>query len=256
MLTNYSYDTLNRLSQVSYNVGTTGVPATSTVSLTYGLDSSCTSAHGAGCIGQIITVTDGPGSENYTYNSLEQLTQLQKVISGTTYTMSYGYNLAGELIQITYPSNRIIQQSVNAIGQVCEIAPSTSACGSAASPFATGIGYSPAGQVTGFKYGNGIYASMGFSADRLQLNCLDYSTTNRNGTCIHDSTTKFGLGYSFGTPGSNNGMIASITDSVDSGRGAAYSYDSLYRISTALTTGSVNYPQWGLSWVTTVTEIV
>ena len=27
-----------------------------------------------------------------------------------------------------------------------------------------------------------------------------------------------------------------------------YSYDSLYRLSTALTTGSTNYPQWGLSW--------
>jgi RHS repeat-associated protein len=248
VLTSYSYDTLNRLSQVSYNVGATGVPATSTVSLSYGLDTSCNSAHGAGCIGQIITMTDGPGSENYTYNSLEQLTQLQKVINGTSYPTSYAYNLAGELTQITYPSGRVIQQSVDAIGRVCEIAPSTTTCGSAANPYVTGYGYNSAGQVTGFKYGNGIFASLGFSPDRLQLSCLDYSTTNRNGTCIHDSTTKFGLGYSYGTPGSNNGMIASITDSVDSGRGATYSYDALYRLSTAVTTGSANYPQWGLSW--------
>jgi RHS repeat-associated protein len=248
VLTNYSYDTLNRPSQLSYNVGSTGVPPTSTVSLFYGLDASCNSGHGAGCIGQLITMTDGLGSENYTYNSLEQLTQLQKVITGTTYTMSYALNLAGELTQVTYPSGRVIQQSVDAIGRVCEIASSTTTCGSAANPYATGYGYNSAGQVTGFKYGNGIFASLGFSPDRLQINCLDYSTTNRNGTCTHDSTTKFGLGYSFGTAGSNNGMIASITDSVDSGRGATYSYDSLYRISTALTTGSVNYPQWGLSW--------
>jgi RHS repeat-associated protein len=118
----------------------------------------------------------------------------------------------------------------------------------ASSPYATGYGYNVASQMTGFKYGNGIYASLGFSPDRLQLNCLDYSTTNRNGTCAHDSTTKFGLGYSYGTTGSNNGLITSITDSVDNGRTVAYNYDPISRLSTAVTTGSSNYPQWGLSW--------
>jgi RHS repeat-associated protein len=247
VLTSYSYDGLNRLSQVSYNVGVTGVPATATVSLTYGLDSSCVSAHGAGCIGQAITMTDGVGSENYTYNSLEQETQLQKVIGTTTYTTGYSYNLAGELTQITYPSGRIIQQSVNAIGQLCEVATSTTSCGTATTPYATGFAYSPAGQATGFKYGNGVFASLGFSGDRLQLTCLDYSTTNRNNSCTHDSTTKFGLNYSYGTAGSNNGQIAGITDSVDNGRSAAYTYDALSRLTRAVTTGSTGYPAWGLS---------
>jgi RHS repeat-associated protein len=248
VLTSYTYDGLNRLTGTSYNVGSTGVPATATVSLTYGLDSSCVTGHGLGCIGQVITMTDGVGTENYTYNSLEQMTQLQKVIGTTTYTTSYQYNVAGEVTQITYPSGRVIQQSIDSIGRVCEIAPSTTGCGTAASPYATGYGYDAASHVTGFKYGNGIYASLGFSGDRLQLNCVDYSTTNRNGTCAHDSTTKFGLGYTYGTAGSNNGEIASITDSVDNGRSATYSYDGLRRLSTALTTGSANYPQWGLSW--------
>jgi RHS repeat-associated protein len=88
---------------------------------------------------------------------------------------------------------------------------------------------------------------MGFSADRLQLNCLDYSTTNRSGNCTHDATTKFGLTYSYGTAGSNNSLISSITDSVDSGRNATYTYDSLYRLTGAVTAGSTGYPAWGLS---------
>jgi RHS repeat-associated protein len=248
VLTSYSYDGLNRPSQVSYNVGTTGVPATATVSFTYGLDSSCISAHGAGCIGQAITMTDGLGSENYSYNSLEQETQLQKVISGATYTTGYSYNLAGELTQITYPSLRVVQQSVDAIGRLCEVAPSTTGCGAATAPFATGFVYSPAGQTTSFKYGNGIYASFGYSNERLQLACLDYSTTNRSGgSCTHDSTTKFGLNYSYGTAGGNNGQIAGITDSVDNGRSATYTYDALYRLTRAVTTGSTSYPAWGLS---------
>jgi RHS repeat-associated protein len=193
-------------------------------------------------------MTDGVGSENYSFNSLEQPTQLQKIVSGTTYTTNYLYNVAGELTQITYPSGRVVQQSVDAIGRLCEIAPSTTGCGTASSPYATGYAYNAASQLTGFKYGNGIFASLGFSATRLQLNCLDYSTTNRSGTCTHDSTTKFGLTYTYGTGTANNGQILGITDSVDNGRTVAYSYDPLSRLATALTTGSTAYPQWGLSW--------
>ena len=242
VVTSYTYDGLNRLKGTGYNVGTTGVPATASVILTYGTNASQFNN------GALITMTDGVGSENYSYNALEQLTQLQKVIGTTTYTMSYAYNIAGELTQITYPSGRVIQQSVDAIGRLCEIAPSTTGCGTAASPYATSYGYNVAGQVTGFKYGNGIYTSLGFSSDRLQLNCLDYSTTNRGGTCAHDATTKFGLTYAYGTAPNNNGQIARITDNVDNGRTVAYTYDPLSRLSTALTTGSTNYPQWGLSW--------
>jgi RHS repeat-associated protein len=227
VVTSYTYDGLNRFKGVSFNVGSTGVPVTASVSFTYGTN---------------------VGSENYSYNALEQLTQLQKVISGTTYTTAYAYNIAGELTQITYPSGRIVQQSVDAIGRLCEIAPSTTGCGTAASPYATGYGYNAASQVTGLKYGNGIYASVGFSSDRLQLTCLDYSTTNRNGSCTHDSNTKFGLSYGYPSAPNNNGLIGSITDSVDNGRSVAYTYDTLSRLSTALTTGSSNYPQWGLSW--------
>jgi RHS repeat-associated protein len=243
VVTSYTYDGLNRLKGVTYTV-VTGVPTTAPVSFTYGTNASQFNN------GALITMTDGVGSENYSYNALEQLTQLQKVIGSTTYTTSYAYNVAGELTQITYPSLRIIQQSVDAIGRLCEIAPSSpTGCGSASSPYATGFGYNVAGQLTAFKYGNGIYTSLGYSSDgRLQLNCLDYSTTNRGQSCTHDSTTKFGLGYSYGTAGSNNGLIAGITDSVDNGRSVSYTYDPLSRLSTAVTTGSSNYPAWNLSW--------
>ena len=81
----------------------------------------------------------------------------------------------------------------------------------------------------------------------MQLNCLDYSSTNRGGACTHDGSTQFGLVYSYGSAGSNNGQIASIADSVDNGRSAAYTYDALYRLSTAATTGSAGYPAWGIS---------
>jgi RHS repeat-associated protein len=246
VLTTFGYDSLNRLQSITYNVGSTGVPATASVSYTYGIDTSCNTPHGAGCIGRLITMTDGVGSENYTFNTLGQVTQLQKVIGSSTYTTQYAYNYSGELTQITYPSSRIVVPSYDAIGRPCAVGTSGSTC-TTGTLYASGFGFNPAQQVTGFKYGNGLFASFGFSSDRLQLNCLDYSTTNRSGTCAHDSTTKFGLSYSYGTSGSNNGQIGGITDSVDAGRNATYAYDSLYRLTNASTAGSTNYPAWGLS---------
>jgi RHS repeat-associated protein len=248
VLTSYTYDGLNRLTGESYNVGTTGVPATSSISLTYGLDSSCVSAHGAGCIGQVITMTDGVGSENYTYNSLEQMTKLQKVIGSTTYTTNYQYNFAGQITQITYPSGRVVQQSFDSIGRICEIAPSTTGCGTSASPYATGYIYNAANQVNQFKYGNGLYGSFGYSTDRLQLSCLDYSNQNRSGTCTHDTNTRFGLDYTYGSAAANNGQITKISDYVNSGRTTAYTYDGLARLSAAHTSGSTTYPAWSLTW--------
>ena len=53
--------------------------------------------------------------------------------------------------------------------------------------------------------------------------------------------------YSYGISGSNNGQIVGISDNVDNGRSVAYSYDALYRLTNASTTGSTNYPAWGLS---------
>jgi RHS repeat-associated protein len=245
VVTTYGYDTLNRPTSLSYNVtGATNVPATSTVTLTYGVDSSCNSGHGAGCIGRPITVTDGMGSENYTYNNLGQLTQLQKLVGSTTYAVGYLYNLAGELTQITYPSGRAVQQNVDTIGRLSSV---VGTLNSVNTTYASGYAYTDAQQLKGFNYGNGINVAFGYSADRLQLNCLDYSTTNRNGTCVHDATTKFGLNYSYPASPANNGQIAAITDSVDAGRGATYTYDALYRLTAAITTGSTGYPKWGLS---------
>jgi RHS repeat-associated protein len=253
VVTNYIYDSLNRLLGVTYPTVPNGVRTMPNVCETTGSSSNNANVcftYGTSAAsynnGRVSTMNDGLGSETYTYNNLVQLTQLQKVISSTTYTTGYQYNVANELTQITYPSSRVVQQYVDPIGRVCAIATSTTSCSAFTGPFATGFAYSTANQVTGFKYGNNVYASFGFSSDRLQLNCLDYSTTNRS-SCAHDSTTKFGLNYSYYSAPSNNGQISSITDSMDGGRTITYTYDSLYRMTKAVTTGSTNYPAWGLS---------
>jgi RHS repeat-associated protein len=230
VITTYNYDTLNRPTQVSYNVGSTGVPATPSVNFTYGTSASQNNN------GRLITMTDGPGSENYAYDLLGRETQLQKVINGTTYTTSYGYNLASELTSITYPSGRVVKPSYDAVGRLAALADTM---GSTNTTYASGLAYNVAQGVTGLTYGNGVAASFSYSPDRLQLTGRSYTK---------GGLTLFGLSYSYAPSGGNNGQIASITDNVDNGRSVSYVYDALGRITNATTVGSTGYPKWGLSW--------
>src|SRR6267154_1213099 len=60
--TKYGYDNLNRLTGISYNVGSTGVTATPGVTLTYDLGGAAAFA-----LGRLTSMSDGVGSETYTY---------------------------------------------------------------------------------------------------------------------------------------------------------------------------------------------
>lgn len=227
VVTTYSYDTLNRLMQVGYNVGTSGVPATATVSFTYGTSASQNNN------GRLVTMTDGVGSESYTYDVLGRITQVQKVISATTYSTGYAYNQVGGLTQLTYPSGRQVQQSYDPIGRPSAIASGTT-------NYASAFTYNPAFETTRFNCGNGVTASFGYSPDRLQMTSLSYTKGTQ---------TLFSLNYSYAQNGGNDGEITSITDAVDAGRNLTYTYDALGRLSTAVTQGSTNYPKWGLSFI-------
>jgi RHS repeat-associated protein len=245
VVTNYLYDTLNRPVGVSYPTVPSGVSAMPNVCKVNGSatnNANVCLAYGTTAAsynnGRAISTTDPSGSESYTYDQFGNVTQLAKIIGTTTYTTNYTYNLANELTQITYPSGRVVVQSVDAIGRLCAVGATGSTCSTGAT-YATSYGYNSAQQLTGFNYGNGVAASFGYSTDgRLQLNSISYAKSG---------TTLFGLAYSYGAAGSNNGQIQSITDSVDNGRSIAYTYDMLSRLSTAVTTGSTTYPAWGLS---------
>src|SRR5205823_5893385 len=77
VVTSYSYDALNRLSGISYNVGATGVQNPGSVTFAYGASSAGNNN------GRLLSMTDNTGSEAYTYNSMGWVTQLVKTISGT-----------------------------------------------------------------------------------------------------------------------------------------------------------------------------
>ena len=225
VVTSYTYDTMNRPYQISYNVGSSGVAATPTITYSFGTSAAQLNN------GRLLSLTDGLGSTTYQYDNLGRATQAQDIISGSTYTLSYQYNLDGSVTSLTYPSGRVVTRTYDAIGRLASIS-------SGGTTYATSFSYDTASQRTGFTMGNGVVAASAFSPSRLQLQSVNYAA----GSTIYSAT------YNYPTSGSNNGQLASITDNVDSGRSLTFGYDALNRLSSALSTGSTTYPQWGLSF--------
>src|ERR1700683_3868475 len=203
----------------------------------------------ANALGRLTSMTDPTGSETYTYDSsMGRVIALQKVIGTTTYTIDYTYNLAGEVVNTTYPSARLVVDSYDNIGRLCGVTGATppSSCGSASTTYASSIQYNSAFQLTNASYGNGVSATFGFSASRLDLRSVLYAS---------GAQTLYSTNYFYATDATNcpsapsfdNGQIRCIVDNVDFGRNVTYTYDVLRRLSTAATNGSANYPQWAMS---------
>jgi len=209
VITNYSFDTLNRLSQVSYNVGSTGVPATASVNYTYDEGGAAAFA-----LGRLTHFADGVGTETYSYDALGRITNLLKVISGISFPVTYRYNYASELKQITYPSGRVVAQTLDGIGRLSQIQVN-------GSNYLSSLSYNAAGEALGFTYGNGVQATLSYNS-QMQLASLSYAKTG---------STLFSLTYNYGT--GNNGQIQSITDNVDSTRTTNFTYDAWSRLKTA-----------------------
>jgi RHS repeat-associated protein len=187
-------------------------------------------------------LTESSGSETYTYDAGGRVTAVQKVVGITAYAIGYQFNVADEPTQITYPSGRQLQYGYDAVGNLLT---ATSGTTTFLSIPATS-GYSAANQPLTFTYGNGVTGTFTYSSSRSQLASLQYSNS---------AQTLFGLNYYYSYDATNcahgttsdNGQIGCIVDTVQPGRTAAYSYDPLRRLSTAVTSGSSNYPAWGLS---------
>jgi RHS repeat-associated protein len=250
--TTYTYDTLSRLTGKAYsntslmpNVCTT-IPNNSAANMCNYYDQG---GAVASALGRLTSVTDSSGSETFTYDQGGGVTQKQKVIGTTTYPISYQYNAGGELTQITYPSGRVVYVTPDSIGRFNAVASNLPTSVSVTIPY---TGYNAAGQILNITYGNGVVGNFTYSAARQQLTNLTYTA----GTYPNETLFSLNYGYMNGqancgasTAAGNNGLIQCIQDTMDNGRSVIYSYDALARLSTATTTGSSGYAQWGLSWV-------
>lgn len=113
-MTNYTYDGLNRVTQRSYSGGTANAAPT----VTYSYDTPGI----ANARGRLTCTISSVSQANYAgYDAMGHGTSSSQQTTGQTYSMSYEYDLAGNLKSEIYLTGRNIQHTFDTAGRLHEV---------------------------------------------------------------------------------------------------------------------------------------
>ncbi len=218
----YVYDALNRATSRTYSDATPAV--------TYTYDSGSV----ANSKGRLTSASSSVSATNTTaFDAHGKIVSGNQITDGQTYSMSYGYNLAGGLTSLTYPSGRVIETKYDSAGRIAGIKDQQSGtyyAGAIGTDATNRLQYAPSGSVSVMKLGNGLWEHTNFNS-RLQPTEIGLGTSATNSNTV-------GLTYNYGTT-NNNGNLQSVAYA---GGGLSYTqtfgYDSLNRLTTSAESGS------------------
>ena len=246
VISTFTYDGLNRVTQVSYNT-VSGVSTAPTVSYVYDYDST----YGTAADGMVVRVNVGTDyQERYTFDSSFQVASTIHTIGSRTYTTSCTRNQASQPTQWTYPSSRAINVSHDSIGRVTGILE-----GGNGPTWLSSVTYNNIGQMTADALGNGVTEHYGYDANRMQLTSQKAGTaspyTNRMDLTYSYSATSGQMGS--GSTAGNAGQLMSISGTINgTTESATYTYDNLGRLVTSNQTSNGStaqrrfaYDRWG-----------
>ncbi|HKP38669.1 MAG TPA: hypothetical protein VJT71_17555, partial [Pyrinomonadaceae bacterium] len=250
--TSYVYDALNRVTLRSYNDGTPAV--------TYTYDTLTQNGKG-----RLASVSSSVSAYSYSgYDATGRVLGGSQTIGSQTYAMSYGYDLAGHVSAMTYPSGRTVTNAYDTAGRLDSF---TGTLGDGASRnYATGIKYSLFGGLSREQFGTNaaIYHTRQYNI-RGQLYDVRASTLNDTGDWNRGAIVNYYslVNYGFGLSGTDNNGNVHIqqtwipNDDAISGSSFMqqnYAYDSLNRLTSVTEyqngttqTGSqtFGYDRWG-----------
>lgn len=110
-------------------------------------------------------MADGSGSVSYVYDQLSRLTSESRTFAGplssNTYTLSYGYNLAGGLTSVTDPTGAVINYAYDKTGRMMDV--TGSSFGGVIS-YAGNIQYRAWGAVKNMSTGDGMTTTASFNS--------------------------------------------------------------------------------------------
>ena len=217
--TSYTYDTLNRVQTRTYN----DYPQTPTVTYYY---DNLTNAKG-----KLIKVTNANSTTEYTsFDILGRVTGHKQTTDGTDYTTGYTYNLAGGLVEETYPSGRVVRNVLDTTGDL-SIVESKKNSSSGFWHYADSFSYTAAGAVSSMQLGNGHWESTHYN-NRLQPDQIYLGTAPSGSDLLK-------LDYSYGTTNNNGNVLTQTitvpTVGINTGFTAvqSYTYDELNRLLSA-----------------------
>lgn len=139
VLSEMHYDPLNRLTAIDY-------PESPDQNIAYHYQN-----------GKLAEVEDATGSQHYQYDLNGRITQQQHQIEGQHYQVDYQYNAAGQLLNTTYPSGRVLNYHYDDLGRLSGIEQQHNPEADA-NIIVDQISYLPFGPRQGLRFGNGIEA--------------------------------------------------------------------------------------------------
>jgi RHS repeat-associated protein len=189
-ITTFAYDAANEPTAIHYSDG-----KTPNVTYTYDTD------------GQRTGMSDGTGTSQYAYDSLNRLTS---TTNGAGAKVSYGYDLAGQLTSLTYPNGKTVTRSYDPAGQLASV---TDWLGNT-----TSFGHDPDSNLTTEAYPNGVKTAASFDkTDQV--------------TSITDTNGATNLA-SFSYTRDNLGQVTSDTPAGATGTAQTYGYTSLNQLAS------------------------
>jgi RHS repeat-associated protein len=250
VVTTDSYDAVNRLTQKSYNDGTTPT-------VKYGYDGVAPS----GCtppaltignpVGRRTSMCDGGGASAWSLNLTAgtgwKITEA-RTTNGVSKNTVYQNNLGGSVATLTNPSSRTITYTLqssgtNTAGRMLSAIDTANSIN-----YATAAAYAPTGALSSFTNGASLVET-NYYDKRLQPCRISAKFSGTAPSSCSDSVnigTVLDLTYNFNIGISDNGNVAGITNNRvgASGRSLLFTYDALNRIFTAKTTSTSGTSCW------------
>ena len=210
----YGYNNRHQATSINYNAPA-GITATSNV--TYAYDGA----------GNRTSMTDGLGSKTYTYNQLSQVMSETRTFNGVgTFTLSYDYNLGGELKKITDATNMTIDYAFDSTGRLSGVTGSDSLYANV-SNYASNFQYRAWGGLKAMTDGKGFTSSLLYNS-KLQPTHFEIS-----GNTVSQNYDYY-----------NDGRISFVHNVTDATFDRSYTYDHAGRIIEAKSGGQAR-GTWG-----------
>jgi RHS repeat-associated protein len=222
--TTFRYDNLNRTYQINYS------DATPTVTNKYDQFRGATYFN-KGHLTEALTAAAGsiPATALlYNFDLMGRVVHYQQTVGSETYSMNYGYNLAGAVTSMTYPSGRVVNYAFDDGARLSQVS-------SGATVYASQFDYtSSSAALKALTLGNGAVESYAYNS-RLQVQSLDLT---KSGTQLLHYDYTYGL-YDPVTNTidvtKNNGQIAQIEGFIGGQKQwqQRFAYDTVRRLSSA-----------------------
>ena len=233
VVTSYAYDALNRLTQKSYDDG-------STATVKYGYDGTsltgCTTAPptlaDSDPIGVRTAMCDASGATSWKHDEMGRVLQeKRKIGTAPVQSLTYTYNLDGSLKTLKYPSTAIVKYTPSGAGRML----AAQDVGNSIN-YVQNAQYAPFGGISSMTQGASPITTTNAYNNRLQPVTLSAAAP---------AATILSLSYNFHLGAGDNGNVFQIVNNRDNNRTQNFLYDSLNRIQQAYSNANSGQKSWG-----------